>query len=243
MTSQKKATPQAQSNVTSPTDVQLILMDALQRTWADTAGRRVGADPLSREWAEVVRDAWIRSLRDAFWECYRDKSGGQGVAVFGGKPRPGERKEDGVSSGIKAWRRWEFMYDVAVVRVSNVPAAYAMDVGDQSGRRSVAMATEAIWLVESEVAKDGTEVAIDASKLWVGRAENSLFIAAQTTREDKGPWLNFLGRALAGVQGNVYLAIIPSYASGQASAAHWWDQTVDIVLYCRQPDGLFTPVA
>ena len=71
--------------------------------------------------------------------------------------------------------RWEFLYDIAVVNVEWIDAAFAI-------KKTVPLIKNAIWLVKSEVADDGTKVGEDASKLRIGRSENTLLIAAQDLR-------------------------------------------------------------
>ena len=123
------------------------------------------------------------------------------------------------------------MYDVTVLHVTHVPAAYARDKQNNSNRRPVPVVNRAIWLVESEVSDSGTAVAEDISKLHIGRSENKLFIARETTQNEPKSWVTFLGQAMEGMQGQVFVALIPTYASGQSAAKHWMHGTVQVRLF------------
>ena len=213
-----------------------VLERAIALTWDDTAAQQGSANFESSKWSECVRDSWIRSLREAFAEQYDQRVKEKTVAVFGGKPRSLEDRHH-VPSGIGSWGRWEYLYDVAVLAITEVDAAYARDKEDKLLPRRIPFVDGAIWLVESEAALNSTEIAVDASKLRLARAENMLFVAAQTQQKNKAPWLNFLGQALAGCTGNFFLALIPSYASGEDASAHWRDKTGEIALYECTADG------
>ena len=138
----------------------------------------------------------------------------------------------GVPTGLSQWApRWEFLYDIAVLQVDWIEAAYTPG-------RHVPLVKKAIWHVELEIAGNGTDVAEDASKLQVGRAENVLLIAKQTTQVDPGKWLEFLGKVLRGVEGNVFLALLPSYAGSAQGAKHWISKKIAVELYrCDSGDG------
>ena len=219
--------------------VQVVLERALAMAWEDIAAQHAAAELVFQSvgWSECVKNAWLRSLREAFAEHYHQEVEAKTVAVFGGKPRASEDQHS-VKSGIEGWRRWEYMYDVAVVSVTNVDAAYARDtVNEQLVPHPVLFVEKGIWLVESEVALNGTEVAIDASKLHLGRSENMLLISAQTGKADKKKWLRFLGEAMRGCEGNLFLAVIPSYASGNIASNHWQERTGEIAVYQCDASG------
>jgi hypothetical protein len=215
-----------------------VLERAIALAWEDIEAQRQAAELAFQSvgWSECVKNAWLRSVREAFAEYYVQGVKAKSIAVFGGKPRSSEDKHS-VPSGIEGWRRWEFLYDVAVVAITKVDAAYARDTEDKLVPRAVPFVQSAIWLVESEVALNGTEIAIDASKLRLARSQNLLFIAAQTGQNDRKKWLRFLGEALAGCEGNVFLALIPSYASGNSASQHWQDKAGEIAIYRCGPDG------
>ncbi len=178
-----------------------------------------------------VRESWINSLRDAFSEIYISHDGLQRIAVFGGTPRLGERKEEGVPTGIRGWSRWEFLHDVAVVEWEMTGAAFAWDLTSPSDRRPrpLPVVTKAIWQVESELAGDGTKVAEDASKLRVCLAENKLLVAS-LTRRSKQKWLNFLARTMSGIDGGVFIALVPNYGRPRGYA-QWKGLSVPFEIY------------
>jgi hypothetical protein len=220
--------------------LKVVLERALAMAWEDIAAQRAAAELAFQSvgWSECVKNAWLRSLREAFAELYHQEVEAKTVAVFGGKPRASEDQHS-VKCGIEGWQRWEYMYDVAVVSVTMVDAAYARNtVNAQLVPRPVPFVQRAIWLVESEVALNGTEVAIDASKLRLGRSENMLLIAAQTGKADKSKWLRFLGEAMRGCEGTLFLALIPSYASGKVASISWQEKTGEIAVYQCDASGL-----
>ncbi len=181
----------------------------------------------------VVKRAWLRALRDKFGEHYKGDAGDhyQSIAVFGGKPLEPAMRRDGAPIGIKKWSgRWEFLYDVAVVNVEYIDAPFARAT-------KIPLITDAIWVVESEVAGDGTKVGEDASKLRIARSENTLLIAAQTAHGRSEKWLEFLARCLRGVRGEVFIALVPSYAANSAGAEQWLNKTVTIMLYRCVPEN------
>ncbi len=182
----------------------------------------------NKKTAIVVRDIWVRSLRLAFAQEYRLVPD---IAIFGGRPESEEARKEGLGSGMKGWSRWEFLYDVAVLSQETVSAAYARDPGENGMPKELPIVKHAVWLVESEFAKNGSEVAIDASKLRIARSQNTLFVAAQTSQRDKTAWLGFLGKVLRGIEGNVYLAIMPSYSSNDKKRKNWLDGTLEVLLY------------
>jgi len=231
-----RSMPEVTSPQSSTDIIRSVLARALTLTWHDIAVQRDTADPASKAWAVCVRDSWIRSLREAFAAHYADGVQNGSTAVFGGKPRSSEPRKGGCPTGIKGWRRWEYLYDIAVVGVAKIPAPYALGSASPTPL-DVSYVTGAIWLVESEVALNGREIAIDASKLRLARSENLLLVAARTTQEDEAAWLKYLGLSLAGCEGEVFLAMLPSYASRKAGRIHWWEMTASIVLYSCSGDG------
>jgi hypothetical protein len=151
--------------------------------------------------------------------------------VFGGKPLEPAMRRAGVPAGIKRWSgKWEFLYDIAVVNVEWIDAAFKL-------KGKIPLITTAIWLIESEIARDGTKVGEDVSKLRIDRSENTLLIAAQTTHRNSDKWLEFLGKCLRGVDGEVFIALVPSYAASSPGAKQWLNKTVTIMLYRCGPDN------
>ena len=206
-----------------------VLSDAIQRTFIEISSKPdAGTGDLA-----VVRRAWLRSLRDAFGEHYKGDAGDhcRRIAVFGGKPLEPAMRRAGVPTGIKKWSgRWEFLYDVAVVNVEYIDAPFALGT-------KIPLITDAIWVVESEVAGDGTKVGEDVSKLRIARSENTLLIAAQPAQRRLEKWLEFLATCLRGVRGEVFIALVPSYAANSAGAKQWLNKTVTMMLYRCVPEN------
>lgn len=219
------------------TDPTAVLRDVLSCAFELTRDRQADYNGFrfpSREWSEAVRNTWIASLRNAFAKHYH----GDDIAIFGGRPRGDERREAGSPYGIREFAQWEFLYDVSVLKYRRIDAAYARDATDRSLPRQIPVVTRAIWLVESELARDGAEVVKDISKLQIGRSEHSLLIAPQTTQRDPARWLDFLGRAMAGIGGDAFVALVPTYASGLTQHAQLWrDAKVTPELYRCPGDG------
>lgn len=204
-----------------------VLSNALGRTFAVAANSVNGPEP---EYYPLlrVRQAWLRTLTQAFADHYEPHIKAGRTAVFGGRPGPGETELSGVPSGIPKWRRWEFLYDVSVVDWTTLPAAFAVN-------NAVPIVTNTVWAVESELAGDGTKVAEDASKLRIARSANALLIARTTRQTKPDEWLRFLNACLDGVQGHAFVALMPSYARGESDAARWVNGTVEIELYRATP--------
>jgi hypothetical protein len=201
------------------------LGDALRRTWheMEELGDEDGG-------SAAIRDAFIRSLRKALAGVYR----GPEFAVFGGKPGRNESRSGGVPTGIEGWRRWEYLYDVAVVEVDETSAARATD-GQE--KRKLRYIKRAVWLIESELSNSGTEVSKDVSKLRIGHSTYKLFLGRASTDHKPEEWRKFIGRLAKGCDG-YYLGLLPSYASGRKLELDQWKKhLVEIMLYHCCSDG------
>jgi hypothetical protein len=203
-----------------------VLPDALQRTFAE-----LRAEEAKQSLApSVVRDSWIRCLRDAFSNYYINHNGTKNIAVIGGKPRPNERNSAGVPTGIPQWARWEFLHDIAVVEWECALAAYARAINDPLQPRQIPIVTRALRQVESEIAGNGTQVAEDISKLVISSGANKLLVASYTRQYDERPWLEFLVRSMSRIDGDSFVALVPNY--GAALGYGWWKaQTATACLY------------
>jgi hypothetical protein len=212
-----------------------ILIEVVSRALATTyqrASNDAGLPSLPCQiWANKMSGHWIVSLRDAFQRQYGTESGSDPVVVFGGKPDGGELESEMSPFGVKGWKRREFMYDLSVVRMSHVGAASGTIPGEPGIPKQIPVIKRAVWLVESEMAKNGTAVAEDVSKLHIGRSDFSLLVAAKVTRGESERWLTFIGQAMDGICGEAFLALIPTYASGDKSSTDWIDKAVEVDLY------------
>ena len=99
----------------------------------------------------------------------------------------------------------ELLYDVCICRTTEHPSA--------RGGRSLRYVTGALWLVESEFARDSSQAVKDFNKLVIGRAENKLFIGPRLGGADEPGYLDALlpvARAAADDGASrVYAALVP----------------------------------
>ena len=123
------------------------------------------------------------------------------------------------------------LYDVSVVELEWLKPPYHSP--------AFPIVKQTIWQVESEIARDAAKVAEDFGKLRMGRAENSLFVAATTLQKDAEPWLRSFANATFGMDSPVYLALIPSYADDQRDKGLWRSREATVLLYLCSPDGTF----
>ncbi len=128
---------------------------------------------------------WVKVLARNFRKCYSN----QDERVFS-KDFGGHRTEFKVN---------ELLYDIAVCRTGETSSA-------QKGT-SLTYIKEALWVVESEMARDSHEAIIDFSKLVMGSAPNKLFIGPKVNNQ--GNFNKVLLAPAGNCSGNVYLAIIP----------------------------------
>jgi hypothetical protein len=166
---------------------------------------------------------WVNSLCRSFTDQYQNEPT---VKVFGGKPGA---SPDAISTSIKGWMR-EFLYDAIVVEVDETPAPFKKG-------RNIKFIKRAIWQIESEMANNGSEVAKDLSKLRVGSADNKLLLVRETTQAD-GPrrWLDFIGQLVAGMEGNIFLGLMPTYSSKWPDEAQQWRDCVVAINVYHRPD-------
>ena len=130
---------------------------------------------------------WVKVLARNFRKCYSNQD--NKVKVFS-KDFGEHRAEFKVN---------ELLYDIAVCRTSETSSAQK--------RTPLTYIQEALWVVESEMAKDSHEAIIDFSKLVMGSAQNKLFIGPKVNNQ--GNFNKVLLAPAGHCSGNVYLAIIP----------------------------------
>ena len=130
---------------------------------------------------------WVKVLAENFRKCYSNQD--NKVKVFS-KDFGEHRTEFKVN---------ELLYDIAVCRTGETSSA-------EKGT-CLAYIQEALWIVESEMARDSREAIIDFSKLVMGSARNKLFIGPKVNNQDN--FNNVLLAPAGHCCGSVYLAIIP----------------------------------
>lgn len=171
---------------------------------------------------------WIKCLHKAFAEAYERQ---EGVAVLS------KACED------KLWHRNEFLHDVAVVERVFIKSAYL--------EREIPVLRRSLWQVESELAGDGREVAIDLSKLIAGSAEAKLLIVRRPVdRQVDGQTLvrEFVKQAWGDGSGHLFLAFLPAYSGRHPHVAEHWanpDKPLPVDLFHCAPDAAdngWTPI-
>jgi hypothetical protein len=93
----------------------------------------------------------------------------------------------------------ELLFDILVCDTSSVPSA--------RGSASLTFITKALWVVESEFARDARQALFDFNKLVLASADSKLFVGPMVTDEQA-----FLGTLLAPATrcgGQVFVALIP----------------------------------
>lgn len=93
----------------------------------------------------------------------------------------------------------ELLYDVTVCRVATVTSA--------AQGRTLWYVTDALWQVESELARDSRQALIDFNKLVLGSARFKLFVGPQVA--DPEAFIGVLRPAAARCTGEVFAALIP----------------------------------
>jgi hypothetical protein len=234
-------------NSRDPEDVlRTIIAKSLTRTYAEIQGTHEAPDLPRR-----IGDAWMRSLRCSFADLYWREVGQAGVAVFGGKPRHGAPRRN--PTGVPSWPRWEYLCDIAVVEMGVTPAFRLRRKSDDGVVPApVSTVKQAIWLVESEVRRDGTHIADDMGKLKLTKSRHKLFLAPVANPAESEGWLRFLGQVADGVRGDdseLFLGLIPTYSSlFPRDIARWRNEDVEVKLYIcdgkgGMPRGLGKPIA
>ena len=93
----------------------------------------------------------------------------------------------------------ELLYDVTACRVAEVPSA--------RHKQPLTYVKEALWLVESELARDSGQALIDFNKLVLGAARYKLFVGPLV--HDPEAFIDVLRPAAACCTGEVFAALIP----------------------------------
>ncbi|MDM8552326.1 hypothetical protein QUF72_19730 [Desulfobacterales bacterium HSG2] len=146
-------------------------------------------EPAAGDTPQIVNrnrsEEWVESLARSLREYYEfDPS----VRVFS-KHFEGYRNEFQLN---------ELLYDIHVCRVSTVMSARQGKI--------LEYVTDALWQIESELAKNTRDAIIDFSKLVVGNGKNKLFIGPRTS--DNTAFINTLLPAAGCCNGNVFVALI-----------------------------------
>ncbi len=137
---------------------------------------------------------WVRCLAHELKTLVGDDDGVR--VLFRNNPDEANRADFGLN---------ELLYDVCICRTAEHPSA--------RGGTALRYVTEALWLVESEFARDSFQAVKDFNKLVIGRAANKLFIGPRLGLADESGYLAALlpvARAsAANGASSVYAALIP----------------------------------
>jgi hypothetical protein len=192
-----------------------VLGTALAATYRQIDGMPSAAP--CRDWAVQIGRFWIGSLHDAIQAEYPTD------VVFSR-----ERSRIGMTS---KWKRREYTHDICVATAMELAAPI---------RRShkICMITEIIWQIESEMKRDASQLAEDIGKLNAGSARNKFLIASTpTSSRSRSSWIEFIRTAMAPISGDLYLALMPTYASNDPQHREWLHRNVGIQLYRRAETG------
>lgn len=132
--------------------------------------------------------AWVRCLAEQLEEL----SPGPNVAVLYKGKKSGYSAQLGLT---------ELLYDVTVCETANCAAVNG---------NSLTFVKRALWLVESEFARDSFQAVKDFNKLVIGSAENKLFVGPRLTDPAReAQYRATLAHPAACCQPDPYLAIVP----------------------------------
>ena len=140
---------------------------------------------------------WVRCLAHELKTLVAHGEEGDDVRVlFRNNPDEQNRADFGLN---------ELLCDVCICRTAQHPSA--------RGGRTLRYVTGALWLVESEFARDSSQAVKDFNKLVIGHAANKLFIGPRLGAADEEGYLNALfpvARAsAANGSSSVYAALVP----------------------------------
>ena len=127
---------------------------------------------------------WVESLAGEFRKVYpRDKD----FRVF--SKYHDQNRDFGLN---------ELLYDISVCRVNRITSPRHIEL---------VYIEHAVWLVESEMAKDTRQLVYDFNKMVIGNAENKLFVGPLSEEIEK--FIPKPGTIARNCRGLVYLCLIP----------------------------------
>jgi len=131
---------------------------------------------------------WVESLASAFREYYQIKDN---YRVFSKYYEDIETRKD---FGLN-----ELLYDISVCKINYTESP--------KHKTKLAYIEKALWLVESEMAKDTRQLVYDFNKLLIGDAENKLFVGPINTYNKEQ--IEIFKKIALNCKGNVWVAMIP----------------------------------
>ncbi len=193
----------------------MVLKTILEKSLQEAAGKAIDGDT-PRIVNQSRSKEWVESLANSLREYYNSDPP---VRVFS-KYFEGNRK---------AFQLNEFLYDIHICRISTVESARQGKV--------LEYIKDALWQIESELARDSRKAVIDFSKLVVGNSKNKLFIGPQTS--DNTAFINTLLPPARCCGGKIFVALIShpeSWGEAQPEIDLWqlntmggWDSVRDDV--------------
>ena len=129
---------------------------------------------------------WVESLADTFRKVNQKKDN---IRVFS-KYHDENRKDFGVN---------ELLYDISVCKINYTESP--------KNKTKLGYIEKALWLIESEMAKDTRQLVYDFNKLVIGDAENKLFVGPSSEEIEK--FIPKLGTIARNCNGFLYLCLIP----------------------------------
>ncbi|MDZ7742227.1 MAG: hypothetical protein U5Q03_10855 [Bacteroidota bacterium] len=127
---------------------------------------------------------WVESLAEEFRKKYpREKN----YRVF--SKYHDQNKDFGLN---------ELLYDISVCKINYIESPKG---------KKLAYIEKAIWLVESEMAKDTQQLVYDFNKLLIGNSENKLFVGPLTSHNED--ILELFNKIAVNCKGDVWLALVP----------------------------------
>jgi hypothetical protein len=144
---------------------------------------------------------FVESLAAALREFYRAE---KGLFVLS-KHHGDHRLEFGLN---------ELLYDILVCKTAQVSSSLENEV--------LTFVTKAIWLVESEFARNSREAIYDFNKLVLGSSENKLFVGPQVS--DEPSFLQPLCEPAKYCDSKTYIALVPHPSDWRRRAldVHCW---------------------
>ncbi len=175
----------------------MLTLDHLRRALKKATGCDSPGSPelLSMQSLHQRRSGeWVRCLAHELKTLVKDE--GDVRVLFRNNPDEQNRADFGLN---------ELLYDVCICRTAEHPSA--------RGERTLRYVTEALWLVESEFARDSSQAVKDFNKLVIGHAANKLFIGPRVSPADEPGYLAALlpvARASAhNGASSVFAALVP----------------------------------
>jgi hypothetical protein len=127
---------------------------------------------------------WVESLAEQLRISYPDKDNYRVFSKY--------------YSGNQDFGLNELLFDISVVKINKT---------ESPRHRELTYIEKALWLVESEMAKDTRQMVHDFNKLVVGNSENKLFVGPLTKKIIE--FLPELVKVANHCNGNLFLCLIP----------------------------------